>query len=129
MTEQSEIPRMTDRFPAQAIYATVTCLTERNGDGTARQKLIKECHVGDKVSLVGDPDHPSDPNAVRVCRLSGEQIGCLRKETTAEVGPRIDAGLRFETEIIRLSGGSRLSKRPRSVKILIHWFPAADQDD
>jgi hypothetical protein len=120
---------MAAHFPAKAIYATVTCLTVRNPDGKARQKLVKDCHVGDKVSLVRDPDHPSDPNAVRVCRLSGEQIGCLRKETTAEVGPRIDAGMRFETEIIRLSGGSRLSKRPRGVKILIRWFPAASQDD
>ena len=64
---------------------------------------------------------------VWVCRLSGEQIGCLRKETTAEVGPRIDAGLRFETEIIHLSGGARLLKRPRGVKILIRWFPADAQ--
>ena len=119
---------MADHTPAKAIYATVTCVTQRNPDGALRQKLIKECHVGDRLQLVRDPGHPIDPHAVRVCRTSGEQIGCLRKETTAEVGPRIDAGMRFETEIVRLSRSSRLPKRPRGVKVLIRWFPAEDQD-
>jgi hypothetical protein len=123
----SWVTSMADHFPAHAIYATVTCVNQRNEDGTPRQKLLKECHVGDRLRLVRDPDHPSDPHAVRVCRLSGEQIGCLRKESTAEVGPRIDAGMRFETEIIHLSGGSRLLRRPLGVKVLIRWFPGKDQ--
>jgi hypothetical protein len=118
---------MTDHFPAKALYATVACVTRRNDDGKPRQKIIKECHVGEELRLIRDPDHPSDPHAVRVCRISGEQIGWLRKETTAVVGPRIDAGTRFETEIIRLSGGSTLLRRPRGVKVLIRWFSAAGQ--
>jgi hypothetical protein len=85
--------------------------------------------VGEQLRLVRDPGHPTDPNAVRVCRLSGEQIGCLRKETTAEVGPRLDAGIRFETEIVRLSGGSRLLKRLWGVKVLIRWFPAEGEKE
>jgi hypothetical protein len=119
---------MGSQFPAKAIYATVSCVTRRNSDGTPRQKLIKECHVGEKLCLIRDPDHPTDPHAVRVCRLSGDQIGCLRKETASEVGPRMDAGKRFETEIIRLSRASMLPRRPRGVKVLIRWFPAAGQD-
>lgn len=120
---------MSDRFPAKAIYATVISVTQCNDNGTPRQKLLKDCHVGERLNLIRDRDHPSDPHAVRVCRLSGEQIGCLRMETTAEVGPRIDAGMRFETEIIRLSGGARLATRPRGLKVLIRWFPAECQDE
>jgi hypothetical protein len=116
------------QLPAKAFYATVTCVTQHNPDGTDRQKLIKDCRIGDRLRLVRDPDHPSDSNAVKVCLLSEEQIGCLRTEVTAEVGPTIDAGGKLEAEIIRLSSGGRLSKRPRGVKILIRWLPDDDQD-
>jgi hypothetical protein len=48
-----------------------------NSDGTSRQDIIARCREGEYIELVAEPDNPADPEAVKVCRKNGEQIGYL----------------------------------------------------
>jgi hypothetical protein len=50
----------------------------RNDDGTSRQDIIRRCQVEEPINLIYEP-HPKDKNAVKVCRLNGEQLGYIPK--------------------------------------------------
>ena len=55
----------------------VAGVTHRNSDGTRRQAIIRKCSIGEKVDLVDEPDNKYDPNAIKVCRKNGEQLGYI----------------------------------------------------
>lgn len=55
----------------------------RNDDGSSRQSIIRNCHRGDELRLVPEPENPHGSNATKVCRLNGEQLGYLSSEFAA----------------------------------------------
>jgi hypothetical protein len=50
-------------------------ILHNNADGTSRQAIIANCREGEEVLLMPEPDNPVDADAIKVCRLNGEQIG------------------------------------------------------
>ena len=45
-----------------------------NGDGSSRQKIIRDCAAGEELRLIPELDH-FGALSVRICRMSGEQLG------------------------------------------------------
>lgn len=109
-------------LPATAIarswYTNVAGVTKKNRDGTRRQEIIADCDDGEDLLLVREPDNSYDPNAIKVCRLSGEQIGYISSDVAATMADEMDGGKRFSAKISEVTGGVK-GKRTRGVNIRI----------
>src|SRR6266700_2772416 len=57
----------------------------RNSDGSIRQKVIRSCVPGEMLQLVAEPDNTHDPNAIKVCRMNGDQLGYLGAANAARM--------------------------------------------
>jgi len=75
-----------------------------NENGTRRQDIIRLCKIGEPVKLIHEP-HPKDANAVKVCRLNGQQIGWIPKSASAEFASIIKKGIRQDAEISQIKDG------------------------
>lgn len=71
-------------------YTKVAGVTQKNDDGSDRQKILKKCRAGEKVNLIRDPENPHDKNAIKVCRESGEQLGWINKDVAENFAVAID---------------------------------------
>jgi hypothetical protein len=69
----------------KSFYTKVAGSTHRNKDGTSRKPIIAKCHVGEILELIHEPDNPVDPNAIRVCRKDGSQLGYLEDRLAGEI--------------------------------------------
>jgi len=84
-------------------FARVAGGRDHNADGSARQAIIRRCRVGELLTLVHEPDHPSDVNAIRVLRLNGEQLGYLEPAFAGEVVARRAKGANFHAAVAGIS--------------------------
>lgn len=75
-----------------------------NEDGTRRQDIIRRCKVGEPINLIHEP-HPKDKNAIKVCRLNGEQIGWIPKTSSAEFAAIIKRGIKQDVRISEIKDG------------------------
>jgi len=73
----------------------VAGVTYENRDGSSRQEAIQNCRCYEQVYLEPEPDNPVDPNAIRVVRGNGEQIGYLRADLAGEVANDLQQGWVF----------------------------------
>jgi hypothetical protein len=93
-----------------------------NLDGSDRQHILKNCTVKEKLLLIKEPNIQF-PDAVKVCRISGEQLGYLNDDTCHEIAPLLDSGYSIEAMITELTGGGFFSGKERnrecSIKITI----------
>lgn len=95
-------------------------VTETNPDGTDRQALLRQCRAGEELLLAREADSSYGPDAVKVCRKSGEQIGYVRTDIAKWLGPDvIDQGKPHSTRIQKITGGGRFSKEPRRCRITV----------
>ena len=58
-------------------FTKVAGVTFPNRDGSSRQEIIQRCCSHEQPYLEPEPDNPADPNAIRVVRETGEQLGYL----------------------------------------------------
>jgi len=56
-----------------------------------RQAVVARLCVGEEIQLRREPANPFDPNAIRVERLDGHQIGFLNRHLAAQLAPFFDA--------------------------------------
>jgi hypothetical protein len=70
-------------------FAQVHGIHHKNTDGSSRQRIIRSCQPGELVLLVPEPDNPADPDALKVCRQNGEQLGYV----TADLAFRLTADM------------------------------------
>lgn len=70
----------------------VAGVTHRNRDGSDRQRILKSCRPGMRVTLAREPDNPVDPSAVAVRIAGGQQIGYLAAEVAQRVAPWLGSG-------------------------------------
>lgn len=106
---------------SRTIRTKIVGVTKANPDGLNRQKILKRCRVGEKITLVRDTGNLHDKNAIKICRLSGEQLGWLSRELASQIGPSMDEGNSAEAEILNLTGGGLLFKRNRGCNIEIKY--------
>jgi hypothetical protein len=100
------------------LFTKVVGVTHRNHDKTSRQRIIRECLVGEAVMLNHEDDNRFDVNAVGVLRLTGEQIGYLGARLAADVVRRAANGHTFTAYICSLTGGEE-GTPTRGVNLLI----------
>jgi|SRR5690554_3666983 len=55
-----------------------------------RQEVLARMHVGETLWLVREPQNPYDRNAIRVQRVSGEQVGYIPRGFAAALAPAFD---------------------------------------
>jgi len=60
----------------------------------------------EELTLDTEEDNPVDPNAIRVLRQNGEQIGYLNSELASDVVRDAARGCRFAAYIKNLTGGT-----------------------
>jgi hypothetical protein len=70
----------------------VAGVTHRNRDGSDRQRILKSCRPGMRVTLAREPDNPVDPNAVVIRVAGGQQIGYLAADVAQWVAPWLGSG-------------------------------------
>jgi HIRAN domain len=109
-------------FPTTKIldswYTKAAGVTKKNIDGTSRQAIIADCRVGESLLLVREPNNPKDPNAIKLCRLLGDQIGYISSEIAVRMADDMDRGKKFSAKISDITGGVK-GKRTRGVNIEI----------
>ena len=75
----------------------VTGLKQHGGN-----KVFRELEVGDVLTLVREPQHPADGNAIRV-EWRGQPLGYVAVESNASVARQMDFGNRLRARVVRLS--------------------------
>src|SRR5580704_1776547 len=60
---------------SSSFYTKIAGVTHRNEDRKSRQRLITQCRIGEELTLQREPDNPVDPRAIKVLRVTGEQLG------------------------------------------------------
>jgi hypothetical protein len=86
-------------------FAQVAGVAYCNPDGVNRQDIIPSCRQLESVELIHEPENAWDPNAIMVCRVSGEQIGYLPKSLAQDVVGKSAAGYRFAACVSEVVGG------------------------
>ena len=99
-------------------YTKIVGVTHRNPNGSDRQILIQKCSLLDRLDLDHEQDNPHDPNAVRVLRGTGEQLGYLQAEVAADIVSKSERGYRFEVFITDISGDEQ-NGQSLGVKLLV----------
>jgi hypothetical protein len=92
------------------VPANVLGVSLANEDGTSRQEIIARCSRFERLVLEREKGGRRDPDAIRVCRENGEQIGRLPPEISSEIVARRAASCRCEAYIRDFPGGERSSK-------------------
>jgi hypothetical protein len=77
----------------RSFHTNIVGVTHSNPDGTGRQDLLARCKVSERVQFVPEPTNRHDRNAVKVCRMSGDQLGYLRRELAEEIKGDLDRGV------------------------------------
>ena len=88
-------------------HTKIAGVTHKNSDGTDRQKLIRDCQVFETLVLDHEEDNAHDPNAVRVCRENGRQLGYLNADLADEIVWKCKKGYRYVVIIKDITGGKK----------------------
>jgi hypothetical protein len=105
------------------INTTIVGVTYKNKDRTSRQRIIKECKIGDHLLLMQAPDERNNDeyefeDGIKVCRQNNEQLGWLAEYLASEIIELFDKGWKNETVITDLTGGTE-NKPTRGCNIKI----------
>lgn len=104
-----------------SFFTKITGVTHHNKDGKSRQRLISQCQVGEELLLEREPDNRVDPNAIKISRVTGEQLGYIPAHVAASgLAKNLDRGERPKCRIVNLTGGDGLT---RGVNIEIGEWP------
>jgi hypothetical protein len=88
-----------------SFFTKIAGVTHRNKDRKSRQRLIARCRVGEELVLEREPDNPVDPNAIKVLRVTGEQLGYIPAQVAASgLAKELDRGERPRCRIVNLTG-------------------------
>jgi hypothetical protein len=88
-------------------HTKIVGVSHKNPDGSSRQKLIRSCRLFEDLVLDHEEHNPHDPNAVRVCRENGHQLGYLNANLAEEVVSKSSKGYRFGVLVKDLTGGGK----------------------
>ena len=104
--------------PVRHWHTKIVVVSHSNLDGSDRQSLIRECQIFETLDLDHEENNPHDPNAIRVLRKTGEQLGYLRAELAKEIVSKANNGYRFVVFIKDITGG-RKKGQSRGVNLLV----------
>jgi hypothetical protein len=98
----------------------------KNPDGTERQTIIRECREGEPVFFIPDLENPVDPSAVKVVRVSGEQIGYVEADKAERFKGLMSSG-RIESGRIDEVYSFEDDPHRRGVRLCVEVRPASQQ--
>lgn len=78
-----------------------------NADGSSRQAEIARCIVGERVSLVREPDNPYDPNAILACSARGIGLGYVSRDKAMWMAEILDRDAHLQAVIFRAGHDDR----------------------
>jgi hypothetical protein len=78
--------------------AQVHGVCQENEDGTSRQIAIRKCRGGEPLKLIPVYDPRSGRDAIKICRMSGEQLGYWSTEDD-RLPNDLRAGKRFQVTV------------------------------
>jgi hypothetical protein len=88
-----------------AFFTKIAGVSHCNDDGTSRQDVVRRCREGEVLRLGREPNKPHDPNAVRVLRQNGEQLGYLPAHVAATgLACDLDEGRNFHVIVDAITG-------------------------
>jgi hypothetical protein len=75
-----------------------------------RQRIVARCSVGERLTLIRDPNDRYDQGAIKVLRSNGEQLGFIPSDVSRGGDPsglafRMDRGDKYQCRIKNLTGG------------------------
>lgn len=86
-------------------YLKIVGVTHSNEDGTSRQQVIKRCKPRERLLLFPDPDNQFDNNAIKVCRLNGQQVGFIQEHQAPELRYiLVDLKTRIDVTVEKITG-------------------------
>jgi|SRR6185437_4147683 hypothetical protein len=106
--EETPLPEGCKRIFRTHIAGVTHC----NSDGTRRQSILRKCQIGEEVILIDEPDNKYDPNAIKVCRRNGEQLGYIPAESAVNWPPYCKA-------FVEGVGCPNPAARPRTMGVLL----------
>jgi hypothetical protein len=68
-------------------------------------RVIQYCHEGDEINLQRQPNHPYDPNAVRILAPGGHEIGFSPRYFAEEMARLLDEGKPYVARCTKILGG------------------------
>jgi HIRAN domain len=86
-------------------FTKVVGVTHQNRDRSKRQNIIAKCSRLEPLVLDHEENNRYDPNAIRVLRQDGEQIGFLDAGLAKQLVSQSKKGFRFDAFIVDLTGG------------------------
>jgi len=100
-----------------------------NPDGTDRQSILGRCRVGEHLTLVPEPENPRDPNAIRVQRASGEQLGYIRADLAKSLSPVLASDGKTLAILAQRTGGSWPKPTKGANILVVHARPGVSQEE
>lgn len=86
-----------------------------------RQTVIRSLRVGERLELEPEPNNPHDPNAVKVVRKSGEQIGYINRQLAKNIAWFFQASIFARpAKVLQIIGDMR---KRQSLGVIIEIYP------
>jgi hypothetical protein len=88
-------------------FLQVHGIYHRNADGSSRQKIIRSCRSGDPLVLVPEPENKYDPDAIKVCRHDGGQLGYVPGGHSSKLNHELAIGWTFRVTVDEIFAADR----------------------
>ena len=79
------LPRLKPHYPNARVKGRVITTKIVGVTFEGRQEIVAKLQMGDRIWLEMEPDNRYDPNAIRVTRSNGEQIGYINRHLAADL--------------------------------------------
>ena len=87
-------------------YTKIAGVSYPNDDGSSRQKIIKNCIIGEALFLEHAP-FPGHPEATKVLDEDRQQLGWLKTNVAHEYSILLEEGKKVVARVANLTGGTR----------------------
>jgi hypothetical protein len=87
----TNLPKLETTYPQSRVHGRVITTKIVGVTFEGRQEVVARLQMGDRVWIEPEPSNPYDPNAIKVCRSNGEQIGYFSRYLAASVAPYFKA--------------------------------------
>lgn len=88
-----------------SFFTSLAGVSHRNPDGSQRQRIIRACRAGERLTLVREPDNEYDEFAIAVYSVSGRQIGYVKTELAERLCEQLDDGCGVAMYVKEVTGG------------------------
>lgn len=109
-------------------FLQVHGIYHRNADGSSRQKIIRSCGPGDPLVLVPEPENKYDPDAIKVCRPDGTQLGYVPSGHSSKLSNELAIGWTFRVTADQVFAADRPGHVGCRIRLDVLTMSEATQD-